>query len=115
MGLETQNLTPSTLPVATKIATELVATEHRQIVVIAPPTTPRVLSAIRSRPMISGTIAAGARMVSITNIGTANGIVAGQPLEVDSALEYPMTMLGDVYGAIAYDASGTKFDILEVR
>ena len=115
MSLETQITTPSTLPPLTKIATELVGGEHRQIVVLALPQTPITRTTTRSRPVNAGTIAAGVRCATIVNIGAASGTLDGFPLEAGARFPYPVLAIGEVYEAIAYDATGTQFDILEVR
>jgi hypothetical protein len=115
MSLETQITTPSTLPPATTIATEIVSGEHRQIVVIALPQTPITRAATRSRPTTAGTISAGCRCITVVNIGVASGWLAGQPLEAGASFAFDILALGEVYAAVAYDATGTTFDILEVR
>ncbi len=84
-------------------------------VVPVPPTTPVTRTTTRSRPTGSGTIAAGARVVTVVNIGVADGTLDGVALERGATFEYPLLALGEVYEAIAFDATGTTFDVLEVR
>ena len=115
MSLETQITTPSTLPPLTKIATELVGGEHRQIVIVQPPQIPLTRVTTRSRPTTAAAIAAGVRCATVVNIGAASGVLDGFPLEAGARFPFPVLALGEVYEAIAYDATGTQFDILEVR
>lgn len=115
MSVQTQTAAPATLPSATTIATEIVGGEHRQIVVQAPTSNPRVLITTRTVAVAAGIITLGAREISVTNFGTGIGSLNGQPLRPNDSYTYSMSHVGEVYNAISYDAAGTQFDILEVR
>lgn len=62
----------------------------------------------------AGTVAAGARSVSIANSGTADATVAGGSLPAGAAIAWDAPV-GASLGAITYDATGTTLMIAEVR
>ena len=74
----------------------------------APPT---VKTPGYSRTTTSGTVAAGFRAVTISNVGTADGTVLGTLLKPNETVgwEWEGTL-----GAVAYDATGTTFAIVTV-
>ena len=62
----------------------------------------------------SGTIALGARSVSIANIGAAAGTVLGTSVGAGVTVTFT-AQSPDTLAAIAYNATGTTFLIAEVR
>jgi hypothetical protein len=66
-----------------------------------------------SRATAAGTVAAGARSVSIANAGVANGTVGAATLKPGESVSFSAD--GNLLAAIAYNATGTEFVIGEVR
>jgi hypothetical protein len=62
----------------------------------------------------SGTVTAGARSVTIKNIGMVTGTVLTVNLPLGESVSY-VTTDGNTLGAIAYNATGTTFLISETR
>jgi len=62
----------------------------------------------------SGTVALGAKHVSIANNGSAAGIVGSNSLPKGAVATFPTTG-SDTLNAITYNATGTEFLILEIR
>jgi hypothetical protein len=62
----------------------------------------------------SGSIAVGARSVSIFNIGSSSGSVLGTPLPKKTLVEFDAAEQNTLT-AITYDATGTTFLIAETR
>ena len=61
----------------------------------------------------AGTIAAGARSVLISNVGTASGSLLGSVLKAGETVHF--TPSDGVLTAIAYNATGTEFVISDLR
>lgn len=66
-----------------------------------------------SRPTTSGTVAAGARSISIANVGTEIGTVLGAELAAGETVNFDAGSLNNTLGAVAYDptipGTGTTF------
>ena len=62
----------------------------------------------------SGTVASGCVSLSIANTGATSGTVLGASLPSGVTVDLEASW-GDVLGAVAYDATGTTFLILELR
>lgn len=79
----------------------------------------KVCGAIETAGFISvtvvGSVAAGAKTVSIFNDGAGVGTVLGTSLPKGISVSFNITDLNDTLGAIAYDATGTTFLISETR
>lgn len=61
------------------------------------------------RVTVSGTVAAGAHMVSIANMGAVNGTVLGTVLKPSEIIDFEPSNINATLTAIAYDATGTEF------
>lgn len=61
-----------------------------------------------------GAVTAGASYISITNVGSAAGIVTGQSLAAGGTITFPV-IAGKAHPAIFYDATGTTFLIVTSR
>ena len=134
--VNTQNATASYLPNGLSIATHVnVSLGHVQLIKlvfgaenaesivgvgtggtarlpVALPATERVFTP--SRVTNNGTITAGAKRVSIANVGSGIGTVAGVNLLPGESVA-PVADGADTLAAIAYNATGTEFLIAEVR
>ena len=58
-----------------------------------------------------GTTPAGVKSLSFFNDGAAEAVVNGQTLAAGASMSFPSLGIGQTYGAIAYDASGTSLRI----
>lgn len=61
----------------------------------------------------AGTITAGAKSVSVRNIGAANGTFDGMTIEPDEVFNYPW--VGSTYDLIAFNGTGTSLKIFVFR
>lgn len=80
---------------------------------------PVVLPAAQRTPGLvrvsnNSVVTAGARRVSIANVGAVAGTLLGATLQPGEVVTYEATA-GETLGAIAYNATGTEFLIAEVR
>lgn len=66
-----------------------------------------------SRVTTAGAIAAGARSVSIANVGAGDGVVLSAALKAGETVAWSAGD-ADTLGAIAYDATGAEFLITTV-
>lgn len=62
----------------------------------------------------AGNIAAGSRKVDVFNSGAADGIFLGTLLKVGESATFIAGGLTDIFGIIAYDATGTEFVITTI-
>jgi len=60
------------------------------------------------RATASGTIPAGAYSFSVANLGAADGTLLGQTIKPSEIINFDAGSLNNVYGAVAYDATGTE-------
>lgn len=60
------------------------------------------------RATASGSIPAGAYSFSVANLGAANGTLLGQTIKPSEIINFDAGSLNNVYGAVAYDATGTE-------
>ena len=67
-----------------------------------------------TRVSAAGTVAAGARGVSVFNAGTANGTWLGAVIKPGEQLSYNAGAQGDTLGAFAYDGTGTELLISSI-
>ena len=71
-----------------------------------------------SRVTVSGTVAAGARSISIANVGTESGTVLGAELAAGETVNFDAGSLNNTLGAVAYDptspGTGTTFLIAKL-
>jgi hypothetical protein len=62
----------------------------------------------------SGSVAAGARSVTVFNRGSATGTFLGEFVEPGEVFTFAAGSTRDVLGALAYDATGTTFVITKI-
>ena len=67
-----------------------------------------------TRATVVGTVAAGARSVSVFNSGAANGLWLGAVIKSGEQLSYSAGAQGDTLSAFAYDGTGTELVITTV-
>ncbi|NES18247.1 MAG: hypothetical protein F6K41_04780 [Symploca sp. SIO3E6] len=61
-------------------------------------------------------IAAGARYISIKNIGTSDGKILGAVIRPGKVVDFPFSPVSsDRYVAIAVDGTNTKLEVMEIR
>ena len=60
------------------------------------------------RATASGSIPAGAYSFSVANLGAADGTLLGQTIKPSEIINFDAGSLNNVYGAVAYDATGTE-------
>lgn len=77
----------------------------------AVPTTPSV---VRVTSAAGSPIAAGAKSVSISNTGGANGLVLGAVIKPGETLSWSAGDMNNTLTAISYDGTGTELLILTV-
>lgn len=97
---------PYQLSVLQLLGSILAATGGGSTPVVRTPTLVRVTNAT--------SIAAGARGVTIANVGSAAGTVLGTSLGVGQIVSFDAGSTADTLTAIAYDATGTEFLISKV-
>jgi hypothetical protein len=66
------------------------------------------------RPTADGSIAAGAYSVSISNVGSANGLVKAVVLKPGEVINFDAGAINNTLDAIDYDAAGTEFLIVYI-
>lgn len=66
------------------------------------------------RSSASGQTSASCMYVRFTNVGASTGTVMGVPVSQGRSVEFP-ALVGRYYQPIAFDGSGTVFEITEVR
>jgi hypothetical protein len=64
------------------------------------------------RPTTSGTITAGKRSASFSNVGTANATIKGVVLKPGETVNFDAGAINNTLDAIAYDATGSELLII---
>jgi len=75
---------------------------------------PKTRTTSIARPTTTGTIAAGAKSVSIANVGAANGTVKTVTLKPGETISFDAGALNNTLDAIAYVATSTEFLIITI-
>jgi len=75
---------------------------------------PKTKTTTISRPTGAGTIAAGAKSVSIANVGANNGTVKTVTLKPNETINFDAGALNNTLDAIAYVSSSTEFLIITI-
>lgn len=66
------------------------------------------------RPTTSGTITAGKRSASFSNVGTANATIKGVTLKPGETVNFDAGAINNTLDAIAYDATGSELLIIYI-
>lgn len=66
------------------------------------------------RPTADGSIAAGTYSVSISNVGSGNGLVKATTLKPGEVVNFDAGAINNTLDAIDYDATGTEFLIVYI-
>lgn len=74
------------------------------------PRTPTMFRTTSALPAI----ATGKKSVSISNVGSANGIVLGAVLKPGETVNFDAGAINNTLGVIAYDATGTEFLVIHI-
>lgn len=64
------------------------------------------------RPTTSGTVTAGKRSASFSNVGTANATIKGVTLKPGETVNFDAGAINNTLDAIAYDATGSELLII---
>lgn len=86
-------------------STPMVIASDQSSIPVTQATTVRTPSLLRA--VAAGTVAAGARSVSVFNAGTTNGVWLGATIKPGEQFNYDAGGQGDTLGAFAYTASAT--------
>lgn len=97
---------PYQLSVLQLLSAILAASGGGSLPVVRTPTLVRVTTA--------GSVAAGARGVTIANVGGAPGTVLGTSVTAGQVISFDAGSTADTLAVIAYDATGTEFLISKV-
>ena len=96
---------------ATEATLQAILTQNTQIEINTSPVT--AVAPALSRPTTAGTVAAGARSVSIANVGAEDGEVLGETLAPGETVTFDAGSLNNTLAAVAYDpttpGAGTTF------
>lgn len=66
------------------------------------------------RPTTSGTVTAGKRSASFSNVGTANATIKGVTLKPGETVNFDAGAINNTLDAIAYDATGSELLIIYI-
>jgi len=66
------------------------------------------------RPIDAGALPAGTYSVSISNVGTGNGLVKAVTLKPGEVVNFDAGAINNTLDAIGYDATGTEFLIVYI-
>ena len=64
------------------------------------------------RPTTSGTVTAGKRSASFSNVGTANATIKGVTVKPGETVNFDAGAINNTLDAIAYDATGSELLII---
>jgi hypothetical protein len=64
------------------------------------------------RPTTSGTVTAGKRSASFSNVGTANATIKGVTIKPGETVNFDAGAINNTLDAIAYDATGSELLII---
>ena len=71
--------------------------------------TPQVRVPSLARVSTIGVLSGPLYSVSVANVGAADGTLLGTTLKVNETVNFDAGAIGNTFGNIAYDASGTEF------
>ncbi len=81
----------------------------------ATPATPVTVVTTLERVSVSGTVAAGAKAVSIANTGSSDAIVQGAVVKTNEGVSWGTSLSGETLDAIVYDPQSSELLISTSR